>query len=117
MAERVTDSEVKAILDTNVDTSPFITAASLLVDRLLDGQGYTTNELKEIERWLAAHMASIRDPNLRSQNVLDAAEVKQVGYLGKGLEFTGYGQQVKLLEYKGILANNDGKAKATLKVV
>ena len=59
---RVTDAEVKAILDTTLDTAPFIAAATLLVDQHLASAGLAAALLKELERWLAAWLVCARDP-------------------------------------------------------
>jgi hypothetical protein len=104
MAARVTQQDVEAILDTDIsDLSPFITAANLTVTKMLSGEDLSDDQLKEIERWLAAHFASIRDPRISAEKTGDA----QVTYHGRsdlGLNFTPYGQQVKLLDTTGNLA-------------
>lgn len=104
MANRVTTEEVKAILDTELsDLSAFITAASLLVTEKLGESGLGVDHLKEIERWLAAHLATLRDRR-PSHEKLDAAEVRYDGTTSLGLDFTPYGQQVKVLDTTGTLA-------------
>ncbi len=52
MAARVSDTEVKEIIDTTVTTTAFITAANLLVNNVLSDAGHSEELLKEIERWL-----------------------------------------------------------------
>lgn len=119
MANRVTGAEVKEILDTAkiaVDVEKYITAANLTVTGVTSGQGYSTAELKEIERYLAAHLVAIDDPRIKSENFGAAATYH--GGSGLGLDHTPQGQQVKLLEYKGKFAELDqGGPSASVKVV
>jgi len=105
MAARVTEEEVKAIIDTTVTTAPFITAANLLVESVLGGESLGDDLLKEIERWLSAHFVAIRDPREKSKK-MDEAEAKFfLGKEGKGLEATPYGMQAIALDTTGKLAN------------
>ena len=104
MSARITDAEVKEILDTDIsDTTPFITAANLIVTNTLGSESMSTSLLKEIERWLTAHLASMRDQRIKSERFGDAEATYQ-GITGMGLDFSSYGQQVKLLDTSGKLA-------------
>lgn len=111
---RVTEAQVTAILDTDLDDlSPFITAASLVVDRVAAADStLAAADLLEIERWLAAHFAAIRDERAHSQRQGDSSVTYQ-GKTGKGLEFTSYGQQAMALDPTGILRTL-GKPRASL---
>lgn len=101
MAVRVTNDEVKVVIDTSLtDLTAFILVASQQVDRI---SGLGTAVLKEIERWLAAHFVSIRDKRTSKDNVGDSSHTYE-GKTGMGLEFTRYGQQAKLLDTTGTLA-------------
>lgn len=100
---RVTDGDVKEILDTDIDTTAFIIAANLIVTDKLASSGLSTTHLKEIERWLAAHLACTNDKRSQSEK-LGAAEATYEGKTGLGLDSTSYGQQVKLLDTTGTLA-------------
>lgn len=99
---RVTDAEVKEILTTTLTTTAFITAANLTVTRVL-GTSLNADELKEIERWLAAHLTCMNDPRERAITV-GAASAGFEGDWGLGLDHTRYGQQVKILDTTGKLA-------------
>ena len=103
---RVTEPEVEKILHNpdEVDVEPFITAANLVVTQNLSGTILSTAELKEIERWLAAHLAGMRIRQEDSIKVGDAS-AKFTGTYGLGLDNTQYGQQVKVLDRTGILAS------------
>jgi len=111
MAERVTDQEVRDIFETDIsDLAPFITAANITVNENLSGQGLTDAALKEIERWLSAHMATARDPRTSKESMGDASETYQ-GDSGLGLDSSRYGQMVKTLDPTGRLTSL-GKRKA-----
>jgi len=115
MANRVTDEDVKKIISTTIDTTPFITPANLIVTDRLSGEGLGDPLLKEIERWLAAHLVAIRDPVYKTEKTGDAsATVFAEG--GKGLDATPYGQQVKVLDITGKMATLGQKA-AKLEVI
>ena len=109
---RVSDAEVKEILDTSiVDLSAFISAANILVSNLLVGKGLTDSHLKEIERWLAAHFTAILEKSGRVTSEDIAGEIKEQ-YGGKhdmGLQATLYGQQVAVLDTTGTLSQSLGK--------
>ena len=110
---RVTDAEVKQIIDTTIsDVSPFITVASLQVDRIAAKGVLGTAELKEIERWLSAHFIAIRDKRTIKDTVGDTSHTYE-GKTDMGLNFTRYGQQALLLDTTGTLAES-GKRKATV---
>lgn len=112
---RVSANEVREIFDTDLEDaslSAFITSANLLVTALLTG-AYTDVILKEIEKWLAAHFAAHMDPVAETEKMGDGSLKYMLGKRGMGLEGTPYGAQVKLLDYKGILAEA-GKRAATV---
>lgn len=116
---RVTGDEVKEIIETDLTAeqmAPFIEAAYAMIEDNLTGQGYSAATLKVIERWLAAHFVAIRDPGTRSETTGKASAVFKVGYLGRGLEHTAYGQQVMAYESKGILASL-GQKSATIETL
>lgn len=108
---RVTADEVREIFETDlVDTNlnAFITVANLLVTDLLVGVGYADELLKEIERWWSAHLAAQMDPVAEAEKIGDSnikyALAISRSEKGLGLNNTPYGQQVKTMDYLGILA-------------
>lgn len=118
MANRCTGVEVLEILETALtenEIAPFITPANLLVTELLGGSGLSSSLLKEIERWLAAHFAAIRDPRI-SRERTEEAEAIYHGKSDMGLDHTPYGQQVRLLDTTGTMTNL-GKRKALVEVL
>ena len=103
---RVSENEVKRIMDTTlaVDAlAPFVTAAHNLIDDVLDGQGYSIAQLRDIEMWLAAHFAAVKDPLIEQEKTGDTT-TKYQRKVGDGLNSTEYGRRVMLLEHRGILA-------------
>lgn len=109
MAFRVTIDDVKDILDTAMGDGPmlaFIAVANVVVNQRLLLQNYPDELLKEIERWLAAHYACMRDPRLHSQGVHNAQTTYE-GQTGEGFAASRYGQQAMRLDVNGILVQLD----------
>jgi hypothetical protein len=106
MAVRVTEAEVKVILD---DTSlsdaivlAYITSANIMVNAVL-GTG-PTDILKEIERWLAAHMIACTRERTAKKEGASGAFIEYTGEYGKNLSSTPYGQMVLSLDTTGAMA-------------
>lgn len=119
---RTNVTDVKNIYDTDL-TDPqlqsFIDDASLIVDNVLRGQGLSTATLTAIEKYLSAHLASVRDPLALRENIGDAgatfeARARSVGVGTRGLELTFYGQQAVAMDTTGRL-KNAGKRRAFVK--
>lgn len=109
MACRATEFEVQQILKTEVSSetlTPFIKLANLMVEEFLIAlnPGYSEGRYFEIERWLAAHLAMLKDPLVASEKVGEAAIGYHFGKAGMGLDYTPYGQMVQLLDSKKILS-------------
>ena len=111
MAARVNEAEVKDIIPTTLsDITPFITAANLTVtERLAETVTLSDDQLKEIERWFAAHLIAMSSKDLGARDTdaegtLDA-KVTYAGKTGKGLEATRYGQVVLSLDTTGRMAS------------
>jgi len=119
---RVTETEVKLIMDTDLadaTVTPFITAANLVVTDRLTGQ-HSDALLKEIERWMSAHLASVLDSPATTEKLGDASiryEAAVNATDADGLRATRYGRQVLLLDSSGILASGVGKRRANLVAV
>ncbi len=110
---RVTDAEVKEIMATSIDTTPFIEVANLEVTEKLGDSSLSTDRLKQIEKFLAAHLSCMKDPRVSNKKIGDAS--KSYSGVGGGLSLnaTSYGQTVKMLDTTGILERNDGKKSAS----
>jgi hypothetical protein len=122
MPIRTTDEAVRGIvevddaaLDPTLGLAPFIKFASRLVDRHCDATintaleathdpPYTTEELEEIERNLAAHFyASSRDPRVISETI-SALQTTYQMKTDLGLALTHFGQHAMMLDHFGGLA-------------
>lgn len=111
--------DVLAIMHGNLtesEISPFLTTAKLLVSNYLSSASLSTTTTEEIEKYLAAHLASVKKPYaIRSK--LDISE-DTYGYQGgKGLNATPYGEIVLMLDTSGILASKMGAATIEIEVV
>lgn len=100
----VTDSEVKAVIDTKRDTTPFIDTADLLITEDLAGKGLSAARLKQIELYLAAHFVAVTEErgNMTRHRKGDSEEQYQME-IGSGLMLTRYGQQAINLDTSGTL--------------
>lgn len=103
---------VQDILDTELDEAflaAFINIAHTIVaDRLYD-KGLSGPILTQIEIWLAAHLATARDPQAESENIAGEYQVKYQGKYDLGLNGSKYGQTVLLLDSSGTLATAGSK--------
>lgn len=105
MAARVSDIEVRMVIeiDASLDIDAFILAANLMVTALCTDSSLLATQLKEIERWLSAHLVAIREPMALSRKAGPFAE----SYMSKvalGLDVTHWGQQAMLMDTSGALA-------------
>lgn len=122
MAVRVTAEEVQAIMegtfaDSDIIDETYIVAASALVDQVFSGDANIGDTLlKEIERWLTAHMIAISLQRTAASEEIEGAKVKWTGSWGKGLESTSYGQMVLLLDTSGKMAKA-GKAAIKIRAI
>ena len=109
MARRVSDTDVKKIIDTDLDDIiPFIDVANITVTNVVGGENLGASVLKELERWLSAHFIAVRDPVALKEKVDDAETTHALAISntieGLGLNSTPYGQQVILIDPSGKFA-------------
>ncbi len=109
---RVTAAEVREIIttalgDTAIDA--YIAIANPMVTNTVTC-GLAAATLKEIERWLTAHMIAITNDRTTTEEKLGEATVKYVDVYGEGFKSTSYGQMVLLLDTCGGFANLGKKA-------
>lgn len=114
MPIRTDDSSVQAILadvDTDVDMSPLIEAASGMIDDNCLESGYPSSKLERLETWLSAHLYESIYGRVQSEQVTAGSSAGlRIAYFlknGLGLDQTVYGQMVKRLDNKGNLAALD----------
>lgn len=106
MAARVTEPEVRDIIPSvkaSLDLTPFITAANLNINKVAAsdcGSELTDEDLKQAERWLAAHYTAVSSPNLAVQSEEFEGE-RNVYSRGKrnndGVKSTQYGVMANTL--------------------
>lgn len=117
MDYRITADEVSEIIDTAQSTDTIyacIAAANSIVTSMLGASALVEVQLREIERWLAAHfLACSRERQLKVETVGQAKQ-EFLGKADMGLDATLYGQQVKLLDTTGILSMKLGRRGAGL---
>jgi len=120
MANRVTDDEVFEIIETSLtDIDVFINTANLMVTGYLTGKGLSDATMKEIEKYISAHILSLRDPRTKSVGV-DVLSESYQGQWGLGLNGTSYGQTAILLDTSGtlaMLAKNGGAQASSMNVI
>lgn len=122
MAVRTTSTLVSAIIevDSNISLTEFINIASILTDRVstcATGKGITltSTELEAIERYLAAHLYSLRDPLYKSKKTQDASASFQTGLDGAGgFGSTTYGRMAMSLDHSGCLREMNGQKIASV---
>ena len=109
---RVTESEVLAIMDSELAESvvaAYIISANTFTTNIVGDTTLPDDVLKEIERWLTAHMiASSKDKETKEEGA-GGAYLKYAGFWGVGLQGTKYGQMVLSLDTSGKFAALDLK--------
>jgi hypothetical protein len=101
---RVTAEDVQSIFPSTLNLEPFIFAASTLVDLYFATSGYGVQQLCEIERFWAAHLASAPDPRVTSKTLGNTKIDYQTRKPATGLQSTSYGETVLLLDTENIIA-------------
>lgn len=116
MAARTTSQRVQDVLlddygrradGTYPNLAPRIRAANLLTSRVATaaaarGVTLSSDELAEIETWLAAHFYAVTDKPYESKTT-EGAQAKFVGKTGMHLQSTHYGQTAMDLDWSGTL--------------
>lgn len=121
MALVIIDSDIKAVITTNRDTSPFIETAALFVSEVLGSAGLTDQRIKLITIYIAAHFVWVTETfGLISKQSGDMHEEYHPRNQkpNTGLATSMYGKQALFLDTSGKLAaatTNNG-LKATFKV-
>jgi len=112
----VTDTEVKQIFITELDTTPFINAAGLIVGEELAGSDLSAARLELIQLYLAAHFAAITDQSggLTMSKVGEVSEnyipISSYREPLQGFRMTRYGQQAMVMDTTGTLAGMSASA-------
>lgn len=111
MTIRTTADEVASVIDASceIDLRPFIVAANILTDRVSScatekGYSLSSEELRTIEQYLAAHFYGLRDGQYQSKSTERASATFQ-GKTGLGLDLTWWGQTAKMFDTSGCLSS------------
>lgn len=117
---RTTSTQVQAILApgrdyrSGDDLSPFMEAATAIVDRVNtcateSGITLSSTELELVERWLSAHFYVSSNQTFASKKTGSAAATYQ-GQTGTGFKSSKYGQAAINLDASGCLLKLDADA-------
>jgi hypothetical protein len=110
---RVTADEVRILFDDSELTDPvveaFIEGATELVTEILTGSGLSAALLKEIERWIAAHMIATTLNRLAIKEGAGGASITYTGKYDRNLSSSPYGQTAMVLDTTGRMAALGGR--------
>lgn len=109
MAARVTYTEVNAIMPedatrTQAVIEGFIASATVFIDTLFSGVTASDELLKELERWLTAHLITVGRERLSKKEGAGGASIEYAVSVGQGLSATPYGQMAVQLDTTGTLS-------------
>ena len=115
---RVTATEVKEILDNSTLSDSIVNAYILGANALVNSALGTgdTDLLKEIERWMAAHMIASSRERMAQKEGAGGAFIEYTGTSGQELSSTPYGQMVLTLDTTGAMSAL-GLRKASIRAV
>jgi len=122
MANRVTEAEVKQVINTDLSDAivlVHIGIANDLVTGLLGTSGLGAARLKNIELYLSAHFCGIRDRDEGQVTAQWAGEDGKMEYnksLGEAFKSTFFGQQALVLDTTGTL-NTLGRERAQFRTM
>ena len=109
---RIIVADVKEILDDTTLTDPtinaYITGANTLINSVL-GTG-SSDILKEIERWMTAHMIACTRERMAKKEGAGGASIEYIGEYKDKLSSTPYGQMVLTLDTTGLMASLGNRA-------
>ena len=114
MATRTNAAELKEIINTTLERDE-LDAYIRIANRIVTNHvtcGLDAATLRDIERFIAAHLIAITRERVGIKERLGEAEITYANTttFGKGLEATHYGQMALTLDTCGSLANMNKKA-------
>lgn len=120
MAVRTNAAEVKLLLEntklSDPDIEDFISIANLIVNEDIGDSILSDDRLKEIERYLTAHLITTGPERMATAEDIGDVSVKYLGKSGEGLNASPHGQMAKRLDTTGKLANL-GKKRAYVRSI
>ena len=108
MDYRTTPAEIIALMgdDIDFDIQPFIHTSHVMVEEIIGDDSVSESILTEIEKYLTAHLVSIREPLILEESI-DDSEAKYMRKIqGGGLHATDYGQMAMQLDTSGKLSES-----------
>ena len=114
---RVTDAEVKEIITTSKNSTPFIDVDNRYIYRILSGKGLSEATLKDIELYMSAHLVSVTTEKggLKTDRIGDSQRTYSI-MSGKGLEMSRYGHTAQMLDTSNTLISA-GKKNAVFRAM
>ena len=103
-------------VDVNIDLTPFIDTANSLVEEIASSSGHDDARLELIERYLAAHFYTLRDPRPTSEKA-GSVGVNYQSKVDLNLKTSHYGQTALVLDTSGLLAAINNRASRGKKTV
>ena len=103
---RTNEADVRLIITSTITTGQadaFILSANLFVTNHLGSTTLDADTLKDIERWVAAHLIAITYERVARKEEAGSAKIEYVGTFAQGLKQTMYGQTAIELDTTGTL--------------
>lgn len=110
MAILVTANEVRTIMGLTDQNYPdgivesYITAANRIVEDNLGNKNLSSETLKEIERWVSAHLIAVTQERQSKKEGAGGAYIEYTGNYTTGLNMTSYGQMAIAMDTTGTLS-------------
>lgn len=105
---RVTPAEVLVIMDNvtldEAIVNSYIIGANAMVTDIFGTSSLVETTLKEIERWVSAHLIAVTRERMAKKEGAGGAFIEYAGSFGEGLQSTTFGQTAIALDYTGTLA-------------
>lgn len=118
---RIIAQDVIDIMDDDFSISTsvintFITVAEEVVTNIYAGSTTSVTLLKEIERYLTAHMIVSTLYRMGKEEKVGEAQIKYTGEWKEGLSSTPYGQMLLTIDTTGLILKS-GKRSASIRTV
>jgi len=118
---RIIAQDVIDIMDDDFSISTsvintFITVAEEVVTNIYAGSTTSVTLLKEIERYLTAHMIVSTLYRMGKEEKVSEAQIKYTGEWKEGLSSTPYGQMLLTIDTTGLILKS-GKRSASIRTV
>ena len=118
---RIIAQDVIDIMDDDFSISAsvintFITVAEEVVTNIYAGSTTSVTLLKEIERYLTAHMIVSTLYRMGKEEKVGEAQIKYTGEWKEGLNSTPYGQMLLTIDTTGLILKS-GKRSASIRTV